>query len=200
MSARSQDQVQTEMLSLLPTGWAWGQSADSVIGGMLLPTAAELARGEGLMLDLLEQADPRTADAMLEDWERLLGDDPCLGPSAELPAAIRNAVAHQRLIARGGASIPFLVSVAATMGVAITIEETELFETGVSETGTEMVGASDDVFEWIVRLPGDLEVVDFETGISETGEAMGDWVSSTVECLIRRHVPAHTTVYFTYEG
>jgi uncharacterized protein YmfQ (DUF2313 family) len=126
----------------------------------------------------------------------VLGDDPCLGPSAALPLSIRQAVARQRWTNRGGATPAYFIALAASIGVTITIAESAPFETGVAETGAESI-LEPGRFEWIVNLPA-TTLIEFETGVAETGSPMGDFIVSPVECLIRRAAPAHTTVYFNY--
>lgn len=192
-----EDALHEHWLGLGPPGTALPREPDSAWGRFLRPLSDEQARVEASAEALRPEVDPRRADALLPDFERVLGDDPCLGPAAELPFAIRQSLAHQRWTARGGASRAFFVGLAAALGVTITIEESVPFETGEAESGDEMV-PEDGRFEWIVFLPA-TQLIEFESGVAESGDAMGDFVPSPLECLIRRHAPAHTTVYFRYE-
>lgn len=185
------------LLALSPPGAAYPRMRDSNWARALAPLAGEQARLEAEAEAMLIEVDPRRAQPLLADYERVLGDDPCLGPSAELPLGIRQQLAHQRWTNRGGATPGFFVALAAAVGVEITITESTPFETGVAETGTEMI-LEEGRFEWIVNLPELTVLIEFETGVAETGTAMGDFVPSPVECLIRAAAPAHTTVYFNY--
>jgi len=185
-----------QLLALAPPGTAYPRDRASNWGRALAPLGAEHARLKGEADALVPEVDQRLSTRLLPDYERVLGDDPCLGPAAALPLDIRQRLAHQRWTSNGGASPAYFIALAAAAGVAITITESVPFETGVAETGTELIG-EDGRFEWIVGLPA-TQLIEFETGVAETGTAMGDFLPSVVECLIRRRAPAHTTVYFAY--
>jgi uncharacterized protein YmfQ (DUF2313 family) len=81
--------------SLLPPG-IWRTDADGKLGKLLLACGDELARISGRAADLIEEADPRTADELLPDFERLL-DLSSDGTMAERRARV---VAH--LVLRQG--------------------------------------------------------------------------------------------------
>ena len=194
----SADATLAQLLALRPPGPALPDAAGSVFERALWPAAGGLSAIEDAAAALLAQVDPRAATDLLPDYERVLGDDPCLGPSAALPFGIRQALAHQRWTARGGATPAFFIALAAALGIAITITESTPFECGVAECGAELV-REDGRFEWFVNLPA-TTLVEFECGAAEAGSPLGDFIPSPLECLIRRHAPAHTTVYFTYSG
>lgn len=66
-------QVFARMLKvLLPPGKIWRLDPDGVLSQVLLATGDELERAEGRIQDLLVEADPRTADELLPDFEREL--------------------------------------------------------------------------------------------------------------------------------
>lgn len=187
-----------KLLALSPPGRAVPREEESRWGRTLAPLADELDRVAESAAALLPEADPGRAQALLPDYERVLGDDPCLGPSAALPFAVRQALAHQRWTVRGGATPAFFVALAAAVGVAITIAESQPFECGVAQCGDELIPEIGR-FEWIVSLPA-TTLIEFEAGVAEAGSPLGDLIASPLECLIRRHAPAHTAVYFNYGG
>lgn len=184
------------LLALSPPGSAFPRDRESNWARALAPLAAEHNRVETEAEALLPQVNPGRATTLLPDYERVLGDDPCIGPASALPLDIRQRLALQRWTNRGGATPAFFIALAAAIGVTITITESVPFETGVAETGMESILESGR-FEWIVNLPA-TTLIEFETGVAESGMPMGDFVASPVECLIRRAAPAHTTVYFNY--
>ena len=186
------------LLALDPPGEAYPRERDSGWARLLTPLAQELATISAAAERMPEEADPRAAAHSLPDFERVLGDDPCLGPSMALPLSMRAVLAHRRWTARGGASSAFFTALAAAVGVSIAIEESRPFETGVSASGDEMV-PEDGRLDWIVHLPL-TQVLEAESGVLETGAPMGDLVRSPIECLIRAAAPAHTEVYFSYGG
>jgi uncharacterized protein YmfQ (DUF2313 family) len=209
-----------QLLALAPPGAAFPRDRDSVWGRSLRPLAEEHARFEAEAEALLREVDPGTAPRLLTDYERVLGDDPCLGPAAALPLDMRHRVALQRWTARGGATPAFFVALAASLGIAAAVVESDPFEAGVSTAGDELVPAAGR-FEWRVRLLAPLlgteagpplatedgralalqgaPLIEFESGGSEAGSPLGDFGSlAALECLIRRSAPAHTAVYFDY--
>lgn len=58
---------------MLPPGKLWRHDADSVLSKVLLASADELSRVDQRALDIIEEADPRTTDELLPDFERVLG-------------------------------------------------------------------------------------------------------------------------------
>lgn len=198
MSAQAEAAL-AHLLALSPPGEAYPRARASNWARALAPLAGEHARIEGEAEALLNEVDPRGAPRMLEDYERVLGDDPCLGPAAGLPLSIRQQLAHQRWTNRGGATPAYFIALAAAVGVEITITESLPFEAGVAAAGMELV-AEAGRFEWIVNLPAPTLLVEFETGAADAGTPLGDFATSPVECLIRAAAPAHTAVYFNYAG
>jgi hypothetical protein len=63
---------QRMLLTLLPPGRVWRLTADSVLSKLLLGSADELDRVDDRVADLLDEADPSTADEMLPEYEREL--------------------------------------------------------------------------------------------------------------------------------
>jgi uncharacterized protein YmfQ (DUF2313 family) len=187
------------LLALSPPGGAYPRARDSNWARALAPLAGEQARIEAEAEAMLIEVDPRRAQPLLADYERVLGDDPCLGPSAELPLGIRQQLAHQRWTNRGGATPAFFVALAAAVDVTITITESEAFEAGVATAGMELVPEAGR-FEWVVSLPAPTVLIEFETGAADAGTPLGDFAPNPVECLIRAAAPAHTAVYFNYQG
>lgn len=193
MTPREEAALQ-HLLALSPPGDAYPRGGNWARA--LAPLAVEHTRIEAEAEALPAEVDPRRATRLLADYERVLGDDPCLGPSAALPFALRQALAHQRWTSRGGAKPDYFVALAAAVGVAITITESEPSSCGALECGEDLV-LENGRFEWIVNLPI-TSLIEFEAGATEAGSPLGDFVPSPVECLIRARAPAHTTVYFNY--
>ncbi|MBX9750913.1 MAG: YmfQ family protein [Roseococcus sp.] len=191
------DKQLAQLIALLPPGAALPREPDSRLARQLWPMAEEFARLDARAADLMIQADPRAADEMLADYERVLGDDPCIGPVARLPIETRRALAHQRWTAQGGATPAYFTGIAAAFGIPITLTESQPFECGVSACDDELI-AEDGRFEWIVTITAPTLLTEFEVGVADVGTPLGDFARSPVECLIRRSAPAHTSVYFSY--
>lgn len=60
------------MKFLLPPGKLWIFAPDSILSKVLLAASDELVRIDGRASDLLRESDPRTADELLPDFERVL--------------------------------------------------------------------------------------------------------------------------------
>lgn len=63
---------QRMLLALLPPGSVWRMTVDSVLSKLLLGSADELDRVDDRVADLLDEADPTTADELLPEYEREL--------------------------------------------------------------------------------------------------------------------------------
>jgi uncharacterized protein YmfQ (DUF2313 family) len=208
------------LLALSPPGGAFPRSAASVWGRALQPLAGEHARVEAEAEALLRETDPRDAPRMLEDFERVLGEDPCLGPSADLPPDIRRALAHQRWTRQGGATPAFFVALAAAIGIEVEVIESQPWEVGVATVDDELI-AETGRFEWFLliraptllaeaggrllqesggplRMESSTVLTAFEVGVSDVDTPIEDFRRSPIECLARRHAPAHTLLTFSY--
>lgn len=208
------------LLSLAPPGGAFPRAVDSAWGRSLRPLAEEHGRFEEQAEALLREVDPRDAPSLLEDYERVLGDDPCVGPSAELPAEIRRAFAHQRWTQQGGATPAFFVALAAALGIEVEVLESEPFEVSIADVDDELI-SEEQRFEWALLVrPGPLlaeagtellledgralrlesasVLTAFEVSVSDVDTPLEDFRRSPIECLARRHAPAHTSLFFAY--
>ncbi|HEV2556798.1 MAG TPA: putative phage tail protein [Bosea sp. (in: a-proteobacteria)] len=199
--SRSPDQVQADLLAHAPQGWVWPHLApnapDSTFETLFKPLAQGLAAVEATAEAMMEEIDPRTATLLLPDFERVLGPDPCGRDPSTMSLEQRRQLAHQRWTARGGASIPYFVALAAKRGVAITISENRVSYAGEMVCGDEIVEPPEQ-FIWTVHLALIGETL-FEAGAGQAGDRLYDLILSDVECDIRRVKPAHTEVVFNYE-
>jgi len=194
--SRSDDAVFAELLSYLPLGWVWPRKPDSLLAALLRPMATGVAILEKMAEDMMAELDPRTAVLCLPDFERVLGPDPCGRDVSTLPIATRQQIAHMRWTARGGQSLPYYIGLAASRGVAITIEEQTLSRANVLRAGDRLVNHPEQ-YVWIVTLPlGSWEV--FRASANVAGDRLYTFELSDIECDIRRAKPAHTEVVFQY--
>lgn len=191
-----------QMAQLLPKGAAWAFAPDGVFARLLLALAAEFARIDSRGLDLIEEADPRTALEMLTDWERVAGlPDTCTGAPDE--PAERQAALHQKIAGVGGQNAAAFIAVAARLGYQIEIVEHHPARIGM-RVGEDLNGA-DWAFAWTVKVrpfEGYLEESTF-IAVAEIGDRIGvrlrGFGALDLECVIRRLAPAHTHVLFAYD-
>ena len=196
--SRTPDQVMDGIAgSLLPSGWAWDHDRASNTVKSFQPLADFAAAFEARAEAQLLEATPRTSEEMLPAYERVLGPDPCLGDPAVLTFGERRTSASARWITPGDASVPGLIALAASYGVAITITEVRRRPCGVLKCGQALVPHPQE-FTFVVGLPA-AQVVPFRMGVSKCGDPLGRIVRNTlVECVIRRAAPARTVPVFSY--
>lgn len=193
--SRSIADVLRSLIGHLHPGFALGKRGgviDLVLNAFAVPIAEAEADAEALM----REVDPRTAVQLLEDFERVLGPDPCGRDQGNESLTERQRIAHQRWIAQGGQSLPYLISVAAALGVTIEIEEFWPSDAGVLCAGEDLIGDGEQ-FVWRVKL-APIGEIPFNAGAGCAGDPLGWIILSGIECELRRIAHAHTTPVFSY--
>jgi uncharacterized protein YmfQ (DUF2313 family) len=199
---------------LLPTGTAWRRDEESNLQKLVLAYAVELATVDGRLRTLLEEADPRTALELLDDWERFVGlPSPCTGPLDDLTQR-RNAIVA-KLTRSPSASVGFFQDFADRLGYQVQVLEFRSFRAGSSGAGDRLSnvqvgfragvsGAGDRLenstgwaFAWAIRSNGATSVY-FRAGSSGAGDRLRLVGSSMLECSFREIAPAHTVLLFFY--
>lgn len=191
-----------QLRQLLPRGLAWEFGRDSVFAQLLAGLAEELARVDARGLDMLEEADPRTALELLPDWERVAGlPDACTGRPDN--AGERQAALQQKLTGLGGQSRQAFIELAARLGYVIWIEEHRPARVG-ARIG-DCLNGPDFAFCWTVHVrpfDGYLEEATF-IAQAQIGDRLGvrlrGFGAIDLECVIARARPAHTIVLFAYD-
>jgi uncharacterized protein YmfQ (DUF2313 family) len=194
--ARSVAAILQSLVQRLPNGWGLGRRG-GVIDAILEANASAIAQVEADAEALMLETDPRTADKLLPDFERCLGPDPCGRDLDARTVEQRQRLAHQRWTATGGQSIPYMIRIAANLGVDVTIEEFWPSRAGVLHAG-QRLRPEGCQFVWRVNIPGLISVVRFRAGVSRAGHFLGTFELSSIECELRRIKPAHTHVVFAY--
>jgi len=156
-----------------------------------------LADGESQTEKLFVEIHPREAEALLEDFERVLGSDPCGRDKQEQSLSQRQRRAHQRWIATGGQSIPYFIEIARNLGSEIEVEEFWSSVANGMVAGSSLIPEGEQ-FVWLVKL----KLINPDWFISGRGEAWDSlftFENSDIECVLRRLNPAHTTLIFAYQ-
>lgn len=183
------------LLALAPTGPLWPRDPESVFARLLEAFGQGLSEVHNRLLDLIEEADPRTTYYLLEDWERVLGlPDPCAGQADTI--AERRARIVAKLTATGGQSREYFITLARILGFEITITEQRARYHGRRCHGTAY-GAEVMQTIWQVNLPPEL-VRRRCHGQGYHGEPFASWGAQALRCMLNRLKPAHTTIW--YEG
>lgn len=193
--SRAPSTVLAELLAIDTPGWVLPDDPASEWGRLLSSMAAGIADAEATAEQLTFEVDPRLANMLLDDFERVLGPDPCGRDDLATTADTRRLIAWQRWIARGGQSAAYFIGLAAALGVIATID-TDIVTMAGCECGDEVV-ESPEQFVWRFNLPATQEF-DFEAGGADAGDLLGWLVPSLVECVIRRYAPAHTIPVISY--
>lgn len=171
-----------QLQQLLPQGAAWPREPEAVLTALLDGLAAELARADAYLVELVDQMLPDTTTDLLAEWEAITGlPGACSDEVRTTPEARRTDIMG-KLAASGGASRAYFIQIAATYGVEVSIQEFHPFRTGIATAG-DALWNGDWPFTWRVRVPG-------------LSDADGSRV--VLECLFASIKPAHTIVIFDY--
>ncbi|MBA4081466.1 MAG: phage tail protein [Erythrobacter sp.] len=199
--ARSEADHAQMLRQLLPCGAAWDFAPDGTFARLLEALAAEFARIDVRAIELMDEADPRTALETLIDWERVAGlPDACTGQPDNVRE--RQIALVQKLTSIAGQRPADFIDLAALIGFEIDIEEHRPLRTGfrVGDRCNDEAWA----FTWTVIVqPFDgagrpvLAIAHFKVG-DPVGTRVRGFGSLDLECVIRRAAPAHTTVIFAY--
>lgn len=193
MALTTEDYLQ-QLKSLLPQGPAWPREPDAFITKLLTSFAEEFSRVDFRIDDLLNEADPRTTNELLTDWERVTGlPDGCTGPLTSISER-RDAVVS-RLIAEGGQNASYYIAIAAKLGYTITITE-EKVHTCLSSCADPINGLPWR-YVWNVNasVANTVRYLNVGDGVSSP---LATWGNALLECTINRLKPAHTLVRFIY--
>lgn len=191
----------TMFQDLLPQGAAWTREQDAQLTALLAALAVEAWRVDVSAHQLMDaEALGSAAYSLLEEWEELCGlPDTCTGPTATTLSERRAAV-KAKLSCRGGQSVAYFQALAVGLGYSVTIEEFRPFICGVSCCGEDVLNGGHEVrLYWRVHVHGP-RVTRFRCGESCPPDQLAKITAAQdLECLLRRYMPAHTTLIFAYE-
>lgn len=170
------DAYKAQILKLLPLGKVWqGPLFTKFVQAFAEECYRVAARADVLTVEAI----PATTDELLPDYERLLGL-PFPGFTLSDDDDTRRADVVARIIAQGGASKAYFLTIAATRGHpdAWITDGIRPFHAG-SLCGERLYGMA-WLYVWTVHIP--------DTVLAD----------ELFEYLLRRYKPAHTVVLFEY--
>ncbi len=193
---RTGDDYTEAFLALLPQGQAWPKDGASVLTRVSNGLCQIWGLVDGKAADLLEiETDPRTANVMLDEWERAYGlPDNCI-PFPPTTLDGRRDTLVERITMLGRQDRQFFIDYADRLGQNVGVREYSPYQCGISGVGdTRVLATTDD--------PGD---PNYRWGLGPA-EMRFYWkvdltnVLTGIECIFRRYKPAHTSVVFTYSS
>lgn len=152
---------------LSPKGAIW---ASETWRELVTGLAADWSRVNNRFRDLVDEADVRTTDEMVDAWERVYGLPDRCSSSPPTTLADRRLALAAKAAGVGGQSEQYLIDVAAAAGETITITTYTPFLFGVSEFGDLMYDAW-----WAFHF--------------SVPESIPEWL----QCQLDNLKPAHTT-------
>lgn len=192
MALTTDDYLQ-QLQALLPQGPAWPREQGSLTTNLLSAFAEEFSKVDLRIDNLINEADPRTTNELLSDWERVAGlPDLCTGIPATI--ALRRELLVAKLTNVGGQSKQFYIDLAAKLGYTITIDEFKRFR--VTSRVNEVLNDSDWSYVW--RVNSAQNTVRKFNVAGRVSEPLASWGNTALECVITRLKPAHTHVQFAY--
>ena len=168
------------------------------------PTLAGELAAEGQALDAAQRSanrvtaavTPYFAEQLLPDWERVCGITPPAGAGYQQ----RLQAVLAKLAETGGLSIPYFTRLAEGMGYRITIREPQPLRAGTGRAG-DIVWVPDIIWVWQVIVQGNNERRFWlRAGQSAAGERLTVFGDPVLEATVADLKPAHTFVYFAYQG
>lgn len=178
-----------EILATFPKGPIWPRSLTGAWGDLITAWGGEPARIDINARKLLDELDPRTTDAMLQDWELAYGlPDPCIAAAPSIGDRRKRLI---ELVTMKGSTTPkFLTALAYNLGYDIHVETYTLARFGFVRMGDRLTDTS---FAWAMRIHAPpVTVKRMHMGASYMGDRLSSFGNSTLECVMKRHVRATT--------
>lgn len=182
--------------NVIPQGLAWPRWEGSFVTKLLKALSPEFARIDARLVDLQNEADPRTTVELIDEWEKFAGlPDICVTEEQTLEQ--RRVALCAKLLMEGGQSVDYFIGMAEALGYANTTIDHQFFEMDCeSDCDAELHGPGDK-YVWVINLLSDGGYYQMDCE-SPCDEALASWGDEAIECRIRRYAPAHTTPLFAY--
>jgi uncharacterized protein YmfQ (DUF2313 family) len=181
--------------NLLPVGPAYPRLAGTTQTALLEALAGSESIVQTASVNLLSDVFPATTIDFTNEWMESVGlPDPCWSGTPTIEQ-IQNAIVA-RLVAQGGASIPYLEHFCATLGFPdTTFTEFGTFGAG-STAGSRCNGRA---WAYALEVNNPAFVINyFRAGLSGAGDPLATWGNSALICELRRITGAHITLIVDY--
>jgi uncharacterized protein YmfQ (DUF2313 family) len=181
--------------NLLPIGPAYPRLPGTTQTALFKALAGSEFIVQSASVNLLSDVFPATTIDFTQEWMESVGlPDPCWTGTPTIEQIQKAIVA--RLIAQGGASIPYLEHFCATLGYP----DTTFTEFGTFGAGST-AGSRCNGPQWASALEvnnPEFVITYFRAGSSGAGDPLASWGNSALICELKRIVGAHITLIFDY--
>ncbi len=182
---------------LLPSGRLLRPVPGSNLERLLEALAAAFADVELRVLDLVDEADPRSTFELVGEWERALGlPGECL-PAPLLNLSLRRVAILARLRRSVEQSSSDFVALALSLGFEVELFEPRPFRCGISACGDGLWG-EESVWTFYVHAPAASPFY-ADAGDAVCGQRITDWSNELLECELASWRPAHTRSFVVYD-
>lgn len=188
------DQYTSALKSLLPRGRVWSRENIGDQHGLIEGLAKSFQQMDKDAVQLLIDAFPSTTTDLVDEWNNTVGiPDPCFGAPANIEQNRQYIVA--KLIADGGQTVDYYISIAASLGLIIKIREFSRMAPGTGAPVGLINNLDDWAHTWQVRLDIDSpSLVEFAGDLEAIKQSQ---VYKALSCLLTRYKPAHTQFYIS---
>lgn len=193
----NKDDYKDLLLQLLPQGVAWNKDEGSTLSNLAAGQAAELARAEEFLLNVLTEINPYTTTQLIDEWaEIVLNTDGC---NLELTTQDeKKAAVIAKLRSTGGSDKIYFQEVAKAAGFLTSISDGfEQFRAGSSRVGDRVLV---DGFELTIEVRSPTNTVRyFRADAGRAGDPLTYFGNALLECLLNDIKPLHAEMFFRYQ-
>lgn len=181
-----------------PKGDSFTRKVDTFFHTLFKAVGASMERVDDSICEMINETTPQLTKNFISEWEKELGlPEECVEapPTSE---DLRRKEVVRKFNSLGGGTKAYFIELAASMGVKITIEESEgePFRAGQSQAGDPLMGGP-WLFTWFVRIE-EVTIQTFKAGQNKAGDPLRWWANEELECFFKKLKPAHTIVAFRY--
>ena len=180
-----------------PRGAAWPRGSATKLRKLLEGIGETFARTEDRARMLREEADSRTTNELLGDFELELGL-PGNCPALSTSTVARRAAVIARWTSVIGQTPAELLAIAQRFAFAVSIEEHHPSEAQTAEAHEEL--CDDNAAHAFTLHASDQPVVFFRVGYSAVGQSpLAHNSKDLLECAVKDATPAHAAALFLYD-
>ncbi|WP_085908470.1 putative phage tail protein [Kiloniella majae] len=196
--SRSTQDYQSTLVDALPQGAAFPREDAPNRDGILTSVATEFSTADALMDKLLVEADPRTTQMLLPEWEEDYGLPDCQDQD-DLTFQERKAILNEKINRVGSLNVNAIKALTERFGVEIEVIERKPFIAGRSRCGDRLAGGASVRYWWSVNIL-EPRITPFRCGQSHTGEKLlSIRRAKDLECILNKMNHSDTLLAVGYD-